>query len=327
MAFSPINLAIQEILQTDFITDLAQIHNSNVLILKDKLEDLINTFEMDINTVSIGVDTPINNINTQNVILQDGGFIFQTGIPNQIIAKLDKNGNDESVLNVDHLNIDMISSMNDLSVNSVTVNTSFTSAGPSTFTNTLKYDSSIVESKETVSVPVTHNIVTNKAEGRITLTNTSKRNIYVNLNCATAIGPTQVYDVGTTSLNASTTEFCLFIDFDANNPPAQNTTFTIYLVDVLEDSAAGSISSAINLAGLQLKFESGVNAAASNAPIIMHNDFAANSLFLGIRSTNSNVLAQAITANAANATFNYIVDQNTNDRLLITSMVGLEIYN
>ena len=50
----------------------------------------MNTFEMDINTISIGVDNPINNINTQNVIIQDGGFIFQTGIPNQIIAKLEK---------------------------------------------------------------------------------------------------------------------------------------------------------------------------------------------------------------------------------------------
>ena len=325
MPYSPINLAIQEILQTDFITDLAQIHNSNVLILKDKLEDLINTFEMDINTISIGVDNPINNVNTQNVVMQDGGFVFQTGIPNQIIAKLEKNGNDESVLNVDNLNIDLITSMNDLSVNTATVNTSLTSAGPATFTNTLKYDSSIVESKETVSVPVAYDIVTNEAKGTITLTNTSKRNIYVNLNCATAIGPTQVYDTGTTTLNAGITEFALYIDFDANNPPAQNTTFTIYLVDVLEDSAASSIASTINLAGLQLKFKSGVNQAAS-APIIMHNDFVANSLFLGIRSTNANVLAQAISANAANATFNYIVDQNTNDRLLITSIVGMEVY-
>ena len=327
MAFSPINLAIQEILQTDFITDLAQIHNSNVLILKDKLEDLINTFEMDINTISIGVDNPINNINTQNVIMQDGGFIFQTGIPNQIIAKLEKNGSDESVLNVDHLNIDMISSMNDLSVNTATVNTSLTSAGPATFTNTLKYDSSIVESKETVSVPVTYNIVTNEAEGRITLTNTSRRNIYVNLSCATAIGPNQVYDTGTTSLNAGIIDFSFYIDFDANNPPAQNTTFTIYLVDVVEDSTSSSISSDVNLAGLELKFKAGVNAAAANAPIVLHNDFVTNNLFLGIRSTNANVLAQAITENAANATFNYILDQNTNDRLLITSMVGMEVYN
>jgi len=326
MAFSPINLAIQEILQTDFITDLAQIHNSNVLILKDKSEDLINTFEMDINTISIGVDNPINNINTQNVIMQDGGFIFQTGIPNQIIAKLEKNGNDESVLNVDHLNIDMISSMNDLSVNTATVNTSLTSAGPATFTNTIKYDSSIVESKETVVVPVEYNIVTNEADGRITLTNTSRRNIYVNLSCVTAIGPNQVYDTGTTTLNAGITEFCLYIDFDVNNPPAQNTTFTIYLVDVLENSTSGSISSTINLAGLELKFKAGVNAAALNAPIVMHNNFVSNALFLGIRSTNSNVIAQAITEHAANATFNYILDQNTNDRLLITSMVGMEIY-
>ena len=124
MAFSPVDLPIQEMLQSNFIVDLAQIHNSNVLLLKDKLEDVINTFEIDINTISIGTDNPINNIKTQNVIFQDGGWILQTGIPNQIIAQLSKNGSDQSVLGVDILNIDSTISADSITTNSLTLNDS-----------------------------------------------------------------------------------------------------------------------------------------------------------------------------------------------------------
>ena len=34
MPFSPVDVPIQEMLQSDFIVDLAQIHNTNVLLLK-----------------------------------------------------------------------------------------------------------------------------------------------------------------------------------------------------------------------------------------------------------------------------------------------------
>ncbi len=326
MAFSPINLTIQEILQTDFITDLAQIHNSNVLILKDKLEDLINNFEIDINTISIGVDNPINNINTQNVILQDGGFIFQTGIPNQIIARLEKNGNDESVLNVDHLNVDLITSMDDITVNSLTVNDSVSSLGPVVLSNTLKYDSSITESKETVNVDVEYIPASTYAEGRLTLTDTSRKNIYVNMNCETAPGVSQVYDVPGTSLNPLITEFVLYVDFDVNSPPAQNMTFTIYLIDIIENTAGASISNAVNVIFLPFRIDAGLNLATGSTQILLHSDFTFQNLFLGVTATNSNIHAQAISEYGANATFNYIIDANTNDRLMLNSYTGMEIY-
>lgn len=330
MAFSPINLTIQEILQTDFITDLAQIHNSNVLILKDKLEDLINNFEIDINTISIGVDNPINNINTQNIILQDGGFIFQTGIPNQIIARLQKNGSDESVLNVDHLNIDMITSMDDLTTNSLTVNDSVSSLGPVVFSNTFKYDTSITESKEIVNVATSYNAVTTFAEGRLTLTDTSRRNIYINMNSETAIGGTQVWNGST--LNPSVTEFVLYIDFDVANPPTQNMTFTIYLIDIVEDTAGASISSDINTTlgllgqGPLFRIDAGLNLAAGSAQILLHSNFTIQNLYIGTNTTNTELLSQYISKHGANVTFNYIVDSDTNDRLIITSYTGMEIY-
>ena len=170
MAFTPVNLPIQEILQTDFIVDIAQIHNSNVLLLKDKLEDIINNFEIDSTSLSIGTDNPINKLNTTDIVIQDGGLIFQTGIPNQIIARLSKNVSSESVLNIDNLTVDNSVSTNILTANTIDVSGVANFSGLSTFTDSLKYESSLIESKENVTVLVEK--IGFDAIGTLTLTNT-----------------------------------------------------------------------------------------------------------------------------------------------------------
>jgi len=324
MAFTPINLPIQEILQTDFIVDIAQIHNSNVLLLKDKLEDIINNFEFDTNTISIGTDNPINSIRTTDIVIQDGGFIFQTGVPNQIIARLSKNGSNESVLNVDILNIDSSISANSMTLNDITVNNSSSFAGPVEITNTLKYDESLVESKESVAVLVEK--VASTAVGTIVLTNTSKRNIYVTLQAETNVGPTRVWDGA--AFVGTLTDIILKIDFDATNPPAENTSFTIHIVDVVENSGNISIIPNINAAGTPppVSIAAGVNQNTAGT-IIMHHDLVAEGQKLAVNyNINAMFQSQALLKYGHNATFNYIIDNVSNDRLLITSAVGLEIY-
>ena len=323
MAFTPIDLPIQEMLQTDFIVDLAQIHNSNVLILKDKLEDLINNFEIDINTISIGADNPINSIRTQDAILQDGGFIFQTGIPNQIIARLSKNGNDESVLNVDRLTVDLSVSADDFTANSLTINNDSAFTGDANFAGLVKYDSSLVESKETIVVPVLKSGT--DAIGTVTLTNTSKKNIYITLEADAAVGATQVWTG--TAFNAIS-EIIINIDFDANNPPLQNTTFNIYIVDVIEGNGSTSIlgvAAGVNAVMVPVSIAPGTNQSTANT-IIMHYDLVAEGHKLAVNYSSANPLNQSLLPYGANASFNYIIDQNTDDRLMITSMQGLEIY-
>lgn len=324
MAFTPVDLPIQEMLQSDFIVDLAQIHNSNVLLLKDKLEDVINNFEFDTNTISIGTDNPINSIRTADIIIQDGGFIFQTGVPNQIIARLSKNGSNESVLNVDNLTIDSGIAANNVNVNDLVVNNSTSLAGPVDITNTLTFGESIVESKESVTVLVEK--VASTAVGTITLTNTSKRNIYVTLEAETNVGPAQVWD-GAAFVGALT-DIILNIDFDSANPPAENTTFTIHLVDVVENSGSVSIIPNINAAGTPppVSFAAGTNQSTTR-PIIMHHDLVAEGQKLAVNhNANAIFQSQALLKYGHNATFNYIIDNVSNDRLLITSTIGLEIY-
>jgi len=322
MAFTPIDLPIQEILQSDFITDIAQIHNSNVLILKDKIEDIVNILEIDTNNISIGTDNPINNIRTQNIVIQDGGFVFQTGTPNQIIAKLQKLGNGQSSFNVDNLSVDFIAQLNDLQVNDLTVSNSLTASGALTATSTLTYNESIIESTEKIACDFEFDGV-NQALGRLVLTSTSRRNIYVTAKCETVLGPTQIWDGS--ALNPSISTFDLFIDFDTNNPPAANATFTIYLVDVVENSANVSIANQINLATLPFLVKSGLNLSTGSTQIILHNDLDALGFSLGINPSSSNPLNNQITNTGSNVTLNYLID-NSIDKLIIRSLVGMEVF-
>lgn len=322
MAFTPIDLPIQEILQSDFITDIAQIHNSNVLILKDKIEDIVNILEIDTNSISIGTDNPINNVRTQNIVIQDGGFVFQTGVPNQIIARLLKLGNGQSSFNVDNLSVDFIAQINDLQVNDLTVSDSLTSSGSLTASSTFSFNESIVESTEKIVCDFEFDGV-NQALGKIVLTNTSRRNIYVTAKCETALGPTQVWDGS--ALNAGISSFNLYIDFDLNNPPVANTTFTIYLVDVVENSANVSISNQINIATLPFVVKAGLNLSTGSSQIILHNDLDALGFSLGINPASANPLNNQITNLGSNVTLNYLID-NSIDKLIVRSLVGMEVF-
>jgi len=334
MAFTPLDLPIQEMLQTDFITDLAQIHNSNVLLLKDKLEDVVNNFEFDVNGITIGTGNPINSISSQDIIIQNGGFIFQTGTPNQIISRLSKNGSDESVLNVDHLTVDNDISVDEVTVNNITVNSSMTINGPAVYTDSLQYDSAIVESKEAISVTLKNSTAApylNMAIGTITITDTSKRNIYVKLEAETAIGVDQVW-TGTTWYNALISDIKLIVDFDATNPPAPNTTFTIHIVDVIENSGQASILNTVNTDQIPVAITAGTNQQGANTILMHHGSglvIQGQKLAVNYTSTvgsEAMFKSQALLKYGANATFNYIIDQDTADRLIITSAMGIEIY-
>jgi hypothetical protein len=321
MAFTPIDIPIQEILQTDFVVDIAQIHNSNVLLLKDKLEDLINNFEIDTTTISIGSDNPINSLRTTDIIIQDGGFILQTGIPNQIISRLSKNGSDESVLNVDHLTVDLDIQADSMTVNDIIIANSTSLNGATTIVNSLQYNESIIESKESVSVTMTKESsgpYNNMATGTLTLTNTSKKNIYVTLEAETAVGATQVWTGA--GFNGTITAFPLIVDFDAVNPPAANTTFTIHIVDVIENSGSVSIITQVNTNNTNVNIDAGTNQSTAN-PILLQYDLATAGDLLGVNTTTDEFKQYG-----QNVTFNYIIDNVLNDRLMITSKEGLTIY-
>jgi hypothetical protein len=334
MAFTPIALPIQEILLTNFVTDIATISNANDLILQDKLQDLINNFEIDLNTLSIGTDNPINYVRTQTLIIQDTGLIFQTGSPAQIIAKLEKNTNSKSVLTVDYLNINSSIASDSISTNAIVVNDSLTVDGPSVINSSFETKAATISSKEAITLDLTYSGSGDEATATLNLTNSSRKNIFIKLKASTAPTLNPVYD-GAGSFTAGIGKIVVYINFDASNPPAQNTEFKIYLVDVVDEVLGASIlTSAVNGGLIPTIIRGGQNLnAAPVAPVYLHNNLGPATYDVGINpntvtvDTSSVLKSDTFSRYGHNISLLYILDENSNDRLVITALTGMEFFN
>jgi hypothetical protein len=324
MAFSPVSLPIQEILLTNFVTDIATISNANDLLLQDKLEDLINLFEIDLNTLAIGTDNPINYVRAESFIIQDTGLIFQTGTPSQIIARLQKNTSTQSVLTVDNINNNLLIDTDSLVANDVTINDSLTIGAPTVANASIQYNASLIESKETVILDLTKSLAGTEAVARLTLTSTSRRNIFVKLKATTSPALNFVYD-GVSAFAPSINDIELYVDFDASNPPAPNTPFTIYIVDII-NSASSSIVAAANSGTLPLVIKPGTN-LSTTTPILLH----ANTGNVGVNPASLIAASSLLNSNVHrqyghNISLLYILDENLDDRFIISGMVGMEFF-
>ena len=320
MAFAPIDLPIQQMLQTDFITDLSVIHNSNVLLLKDQFELLINNLEIDVNGFTIGTDNAIQSIRTKNLLLKDTGMLFQKGTSNTTIAGLNQDGSGDSLFTIDHIKMNRIatSSIEVNTINVETINTtSISTTGSTTINGPIVQAGPIVESTETANVDFTFDtaVSATSAIGELTLSSTSRNNIYVNIKCKSST-PNRVYDG--TIIDTSITDLKLIIKFDGTSPPLQNSTFTIILADVTNDAGASIISATNSPTFLPLiiETESGIELPSG----------ILSSLKLGTNSASLDKLAQANFIYNSGVTFNYMIDPNSNKRLVIKSMVGLDVY-
>jgi len=306
MAFTPIDIPTQEILETDFVVDLRVISNANVLLLKDSLEALVNNLEIDTNSLSIGTNTPISFLRTDSLIMEDTGFIFQTGSPTQIISSLTKNGSNQSNLNVDLLSVDDTLQVNSISSNSIIVADSLISNGAVTFNATVDNMSSVSESKESILVTLSDN--GGVAEGVINLTDTSRQNIFVTLDADPS-----VYTGG--SIVGSISELKIKLDFDAANPPAQDTVFSIFLVNIKEQGQPSitSIITDINTALLPFYIEAGTNQNTSQ-PITLHDG-----------TSTLGITPGSIAEYASNVDMIYILDSTSADRIMVKSNINMTL--
>lgn len=321
MAFTPVSLPIQEILLSDFVTDIASISNTNDLLLKDKLEDLINIFEMDLNTISIGTDNPINYVKAGTVIAQGTGFVFQTNAPVQVISKIEKNVSNESVFTIDRINANLSIDSDEFTANDLTVNTTLVSDGAATFNSSITSNGQFIESKETVTLNLTKTSAT-EGSARLVLTSSSRKNIFVTLKATTAPTLNPVYD-GVSAITAGIIVLSLYVDFDSANPPAPNSSFNIYIVDVTEEFSSTTIIPAVTSGGIPFVIEGGTNLNATpTAPIILHDNISQ----VGTNPSSTIVGNNQLTQYGQNASLLYIVDQNSDDRLVITGLVGMEFF-
>jgi hypothetical protein len=154
------------------------------------------------------------------------------------------------------------------------------------------------------------------ASGILTLTNTSRQNIFVTLKASTGpVSSTPVYD-GADIISGIAT-FYLNIDFDATNPPAENTVFTIHIADTTEATGNASILNKVQQATVQILIKGNQNLNAAPVAQILTHD---NSNNVGVQ--NSSTLRKYGT----NVSFVYIKDSNTADRLIVKSLIGAQIF-
>lgn len=318
MAFSPISLAINEILLTNYVTDIATISNANDLILKDKIEDIVNTFEIDIVSISIGTDNPINYLKTKSLVLSDTGFIFQKTGPTSTIASLVKNGTGQSVLTVDKININLDLITNTVDVNDIVVNDSATIDGTIALNNTVTFNNAVVESKELIVLDLIKASAT-EAAATLTLSKASKQNIYLKLKATTAPTLNPVYDG--VDISTGITNITINIDFDNTNPPAENTKFNLCIVDVVNETQTFSIVSSITTAQLPVTIVGGTNQFNSSSIALssgMNN--------VGINPSSTVYGNEQIIGYYNNITLFYLKDTSANDILSIKGLLGMELF-
>jgi hypothetical protein len=255
------------------------------------------------------------------VIAQGNGFIFQTNAPVQVISKIEKNASNESVFTIDRIDANLSIDTDIFTVNSITVNTALTSNSDAVFNASLQLNSQFTESKESVTLDLTKTSSTD-GSARLVLTSTSRKNIFVTLKATSAPTLNPLYD-GVSAIVSGITNLALYFDFDVANPPAPNSSFTIYIIDVIEEITSTSIITAVTLAAIPVVIRGGFNLnAGPTIPIVLHDSTSS----VGVNPASSLPSNTQLVQYRNNASLLYIIDQTSNDRLIVTSLVGMELF-
>lgn len=193
MAFVALSLSTQEILETTYVSDMRIMTNSNVGLIKSKLEDLINNLKIDLSDKKIGVDpdsalTPLTELKTKVLTIQNGQLFFKNATGTADLIKFET----ETVNNA---------TVGKITTGTLAVNSSIQSAGlaisgTSTFTGavtangqanlagSVNITGSFSNSREDVTKTLIAVPGANRAKAEVTLTATSKSLIILTLDAS-----------------------------------------------------------------------------------------------------------------------------------------------
>ena len=205
MAFTNVTLNTQPLLESTFISDMRLILNANVSVIKGKVEDLINTFEIDLTNKYIGVDNYFNQVKTNNVILGNS-IVFMDST--NTIGSLTKSAG-KSILTIDKLvvqaggTIDMSGAANAMAIKRLGVGIPLTSVtadgfyvGSSTVSVLSQFNGEAAFPKQAITQSTegsTNTVITTTAlstggidyyYGVLKLTKSSKQFIYLTVRAA-----------------------------------------------------------------------------------------------------------------------------------------------
>lgn len=281
MAFSTVTLPTQQLLETTFISDMRLIINANNTVFQQKLESLINTFEIDFVNKYIGVDNYFNQVKVNNVILGNSiSFMDSTSVIGSLTKAAGK-----SILSIDKLviqaggSIDMTGSGNTMAVKRLGVGiplSSITTDGfhvgnsstpvDSDFYGAVNFASQAVAQSTEGTVNTTIQTVLPAGQtyyhGDLKLSKTSKQFIYVTVKAPT----------GQTAANTNAIYITVYEDSASRPDPGQ--TFTIIIKDY--QSSTGSPIAVANWGNIFIVPGFDQTGTGSRTPVVI-NDGALNS--------------------------------------------------
>lgn len=276
MAFTNVTLQTQPLLESTFISDMRLILNANVSVIKGKVEDLINTFEIDLTNKYIGVDNYFNQVKTNNVILGNGiAFMDSTNT----IGSLTKSSG-KSILSIDQLviqaggTIDMSGAANTMAIKRLGVGIPLASVtadgfyvGSPTVSVKSQFYGEVAFTKQAITQSTegaTNTVITTTAinvsgtdyyYGVLKLTKSSKQFIYLTVQAAD------------TSPSASK-PVIIFVYEDPADRPDPGQTFTIA---VREYQTSASSNVAVANWG-PIRIVPGFTAALNGTPVLLNGN-------------------------------------------------------
>jgi hypothetical protein len=193
MAFVALSLSTENILETTYVSDMRLISNSNVGLLKSKLEDLVNNLRIDLSDKKIGVDpdstlTPLVELKTKQLTIQNGQLYFKNANGTADLIKFETE-------TVNNATVGKITT-GTLVVNSGISAAGLTVSGTSSFTGIVTTNNqanlagavnitgSFSNSREDVVKTLTAVSGSNRAKAEVTLTASSKSLIILTLDAS-----------------------------------------------------------------------------------------------------------------------------------------------
>ena len=273
MAFTNVTLNTQPLLESTFNSDMRLILNANVSVIKGKVEDLINTFEIDLTNKYIGVDNYFNQVKTNNVILGNSiSFMDSTNT----IGSLTKSAG-KSILTIDKLviqaggTIDMSGIANAMAIKRLGVGIPLANVtadgfyvGSSTVSVTSQFNGEAAFPKQAITQSTegsTNTVITTTAlntggvdyyYGVLKLTKSSKQFIYLTVRAADT-SPSSAKPV------------IIFTYEDPADRPDPGQTFTIILRDY---QTSASVDVAVTSWG-PIRIVPGFTNVATGTPVLL----------------------------------------------------------
>jgi len=297
MAFVALSLSTQEILETTYVSDMRVISNSNIGLLKSKLQDLVNNLKIDLSDKKIGVDpdstlTPLTELKTKVLTIQNGQLFFKNSNGTADLIKFETE-------TVNNATVGKITT-GTLSVNSSITSAGLTITGASTFTGqittngqanlagSVNITGSFSNSQEEVTKVLTEVTGANRAKAEVTLTSTSKSLIILTLDASS-------FYSGAAFSNTITDGIDIILKNDTNAPIRNGQQFTI-MVKAITYVSGGTTT---YVSGTYETFAS-TNANTHKIRIIGHDFAIMDQDAVGLDATHTTLATQFVVGLSSN---------------------------